>query len=124
MTVQDRPATASEQSLDARMVEFLTLKINSFVKWDLIRFFHDNPHAVESAENIARYAGRELGEVEPELLEMSEAHLLEVQDVNQCKIFRLVRDPQTRALIRQFVEACDDREFRVQAIQYVIKRMI
>lgn len=124
MAAQNKMAASGEQNLDARMVEFLTLKINSFVKWDLIRFFHDNPHAAEIAENIARYAGRDLGEVEPELLEMADAHLLEVREINQRKVFRLVHEAQTRELIRQFVEACDDREFRVQAIHYVMKRMI
>ena len=27
-----------------QLLEFLKTKVNSFVKWDLVRFFHENPN--------------------------------------------------------------------------------
>ena len=56
--------------LDPKMIEFLHDKVNSFVKWDLIRFFHDNPHAADTAENIARYTGRDILAISDELAEL------------------------------------------------------
>ena len=41
--------------MDPQMLEFLQTKVNSFVKWDLVHFFHDNPHTTDTAENIARW---------------------------------------------------------------------
>ena len=51
------------------LLEFVKSKVTSFIKWDLIRFFHENPNTVDTAENIARYAGRHITAVEPELEE-------------------------------------------------------
>jgi len=44
--------------MDPQLLQFLTEKVDSFVKWDLLRFFHENPHTTDTAQNIARYAGR------------------------------------------------------------------
>jgi len=45
--------------LDPELLTFLKGTVNTFVKWDLVRFFHENPHTTDTAENIARYAGRD-----------------------------------------------------------------
>jgi hypothetical protein len=37
------------------------------------------------------------------------------------RIYRYVKDQQIRDLIGSFVVACDDRDFRVQAINLVIQ---
>ncbi|MCK4471807.1 MAG: hypothetical protein KAW49_08490, partial [Anaerolineae bacterium] len=58
--------------MDPRLLEFLQAKINSFVKWDLVRFFHDNPHTTDTAGNIARYAGRSVETIRPELAELAQ----------------------------------------------------
>jgi hypothetical protein len=47
-----------------QLLEFLKTKVNSFVKWDLVRFFHENPNTTDTAENIARYAGRDVATIE------------------------------------------------------------
>jgi hypothetical protein len=40
-------------------LEFLKTKVNSFVKWDLVRFFPTTP-SPPTPSNIARYAGRDV----------------------------------------------------------------
>jgi len=42
--------------MDPGLLDFLKTRVNSFVKWDLVRFFHENPHTTDTAENVARYA--------------------------------------------------------------------
>lgn len=103
--------------------EFLSTKVNSFIKWDLVRFFHDNPHTKDTAENIARYTGRDVPTIERELSGLVDSRVLKVETVNDAKIYRLTGDKSLRRQIREFMDACHDREFRVRAIHQVIRGM-
>jgi hypothetical protein len=103
--------------------DFLRNKVNSFIKWDLVRFFHDNPHTRDTAENLARYTGRDLKTIERELGGLVTVQVLRMDEMGGAKVFRLSDDPQIRHLINAFMEACQDREFRVKAIHHVIRGM-
>ncbi len=109
--------------MDARLLEFLKNQVNSFVKWDLVRFFHENPHTADTAENIARYAGRDPAAIEQELTELAESGVLQREQVGDMTIYSLATDSEMRELIEQFVLACDDRQFRVKAIYHIIRGM-
>lgn len=105
------------------LLSFLRDKVNTFVKWDLIRFFHDNPYAAETAENIAHSTGRDARTVETELDGLVDAGVLRQKTVSEFKIYMLASDAETRDIIQQFVAACDDRQFRIEAINFVIRGM-
>ncbi|NDJ59872.1 MAG: hypothetical protein GYB67_02035 [Chloroflexi bacterium] len=107
--------------VDAELIDFLHAKIDTFVKWDLIRYFHDNPHARDTADNIAQYTGRDMQAVEAALAGLVAADILREQRVSKVRVYDLAEDPYTRDLIHRFVLACDDREFRVMAIYHVIE---
>ena len=61
--------------MNPQLLKFLQTKVNSFVKWDLVRFFHDNPHTTDTADNIARYAGRSAETIRSELTELTHGRL-------------------------------------------------
>ena len=115
--------TGGRTDIDPIWVDFLRSKVNSFIKWDLVRFFHDNPHTTDTAENIARYTGRDLRTISRELLDLVDTGVLNVQEVASTRVFRLADDESMRRLIDDFVAACHDREFRIKAIHYVIRSM-
>ncbi len=106
-----------------QLLEFLKTKVNSFVKWDLVRFFHENPNTTDTAENIARYAGRDVATIEVELDELVGAGVLHRQHIGDLVVYSLVDDPAMRSLVDQFILACDDRQFRVKAIYHIIRGM-
>lgn len=115
---------ASLQNTDeTNWYDFLRNKVNSFIKWDLVRFFHDNPHTRDTAENLARYTGRDLKTVERELNGLVAVQVLQLEMVGNAKVYTLSSDPQVRQTINAFMEACQDREFRVKAIHHVIRGM-
>jgi hypothetical protein len=89
----------------------------------LVRFFHDNPHAADTAESIARFTGRDVRTIEDELGGLVAASVLQQREVSGVKIYTLAQDPAMRELINRFVLACDDRQFRVKAIYHVIRGM-
>ena len=105
------------------LLDFLQTKVNSFVKWDLVRFFNDNPHAADTAHNIARYIGRDEQMVETELSALVEAEVLQSSHVRGVQIYAMTTAPEIKAMVNQFVAACSDRQFRVKAIYHVIRAM-
>lgn len=116
-------APSSGSLMSANLLEFLQKKVNSFIKWDLLRFFHDNPHTRDTAENIARYTGRDVKTIERELGELVAAQVLRSREVSALKIYELADDEKMRDTIHEFMEACHDRQFRVEAIHHVIRGM-
>ncbi len=71
MADTDDFTTSLMDDMDPRLLELIQTRINSFIKWDLVRFFHDNPHTTDTADSIARYTGRDVRTVEPELLQLA-----------------------------------------------------
>ncbi len=103
------------------LLAFIDTKVNTFIKWDLVRFFHDNPHVANNAANIAEFTGREVNHVESELRDLALRGVLTAQTAGTTQVYRLAGDAELRALIDQFIRACDNRDFRVIAINRVIE---
>lgn len=110
--------------IDPVLLDFLRKKVNSFIKWDLVRFFHDNPHAADTVDNIASYIGRDTRTILDELDELAQVGVLDQNQVSGQTIYVLTSDQGMRDLINNFVRACDDRVFRVKAIYHVIRGML
>jgi len=99
---------------------FLRYRVNSFIKWDLVRFFYDNPHTVDTAENIANTIGRDVRTVQRELDGLVSADVLDASNLNDGRVYRYSTNPESRRLVAEFMRECHNREFRVKAIQHVI----
>jgi hypothetical protein len=109
--------------MDPRLLDFVKTKINSFIKWDLVRFFYENPNTADSAHNIARYAGRNVTAVEPELEDLVNGGVMEKRYMNDLAVYSLAADEEMRKLIDGFILACEDRHFRVKAVYHIIRGM-
>ncbi len=111
------------EDMDPKLFDFLKVSVNSFIKWDLIRFFHENPNTADTSADIARYAGRTPEGIRKELTELIQAGILNQEAVGAITVYSLSTDPAVRNLIEQFVSACSDRRFRVKVIYHIIHRM-
>lgn len=109
--------------MDPILLNFVKTKVNSFIKWDLVRFFHENPHTADTVENIAKYAGRNVSAVEPELEDLVENGIMTRTKLGDTAIFTLVTDDDMRSLVDKFILACEDRHFRVKAVYHIIRGM-
>lgn len=109
--------------MDPVMLDFVKTKVNSFIKWDLVRFFHENPHTADTVDNIAKYAGRSVTAVEPELEELVDNGIMQKTMLGDTPIFTLVTDESMRTLVDNFIVACEDRHFRVKAVYHIIRGM-
>ncbi len=109
--------------MDPELLTFLRTRVNSFVKWDLIRFFGENPYTTDTAENIARYAGRNVETTRAELAELAAQGVLVEHRLGEMTVYSLSSNPEVRRLIQRFLEASNDRQFRVKAIYHIIRGM-
>ena len=109
--------------MDPALLDFVKTKVNSFIKWDLVRFFYENPHTADTVENIAKYAGRNASAVKPELEDLVESGIMEKRMLEETSIYSLANDETMRALVDKFILACEDRHFRVKAVYHIIRGM-
>ena len=107
--------------MDPSLLEFLQSTIDSFVKWDLIRFFHDNPYTTDTADNIARYTGRNIEAIQNDLAELAQSDVLDEDQLGDLTVYSLTRDAETRQMLAKFATASNDRQFRVKAIYHIIR---
>ncbi len=121
MSDLDDETTSLMDDIDPRFLELIQNRLNSFIKWDLVVFFHRNPHTTDTADNIARYTGRDVRIVEPELIALARDGILDMEELGELRVFWLANDADVRELVAQFIAACDDRQFRVKAIYHVIR---
>jgi hypothetical protein len=61
--------------------------------------------------------------VEPELLQLARDGVLDVEDLSGMRVYTLTSDEEMRELIKSFIVACDDRQFRVKAIYHVMRNL-
>lgn len=109
--------------MDPPLLDLVKTKVNSFIKWDLVRFLRENPNTADTAENIARYVGRNAATVEPELRELVDCQIMEVKLVDGLTVYSLTTDGGTRELLDRFITACEDRHFRVKVIYHIVRGM-
>ena len=109
--------------MDPTLLNFVKTKVNSFIKWDLVRFFYENPHTADTVENIAKYAGRNATAVKPELEDLVESGIMQKQVLDDTPIYSLSPDEEMRSLVDKFILACEDRHFRVKAVYHIIRGM-
>jgi hypothetical protein len=99
---------------------FLQGKLRSLVEWDVLQFFHHNPHAVEGAVQIVTALGREPGSVHIALDALHSVGLLERIETQTHPIYRLTQDARLRDEIEQFMHACDNAAFRRRVIEQIL----
>ena len=109
--------------MDQSLLDFVREKVNTFIKWDLLKFFHENPHTADTAENIARYVGRSAAAVKAEAQQLVDSGLMEVRLIDDLPTYTLTQNEQARQLINKFLHACEDRNFRVKVVYHIIRGM-
>ena len=109
--------------MDPPLLDLVKTKVNSFIKWDLVRFLRENPNTADTAENIAKYVGRNAATVEPELRDLVDSDIMEVKSVDGMQVYSLTTDDSTRELLDRFITQCEDRHFRVKVIYHIVRGM-
>jgi hypothetical protein len=105
------------------LLQFVRDTVTTYVKFDLLRFFHENQFTYESVETIAHLVNHDQNAIKTALEELSEQGILEERIVDETKLYSLSKSGPTRQLVQAFVTACEEKEFRVKVIFHIIRRM-
>ncbi|MDM8528346.1 hypothetical protein QUF58_09030 [Anaerolineales bacterium HSG24] len=109
--------------MDFELLQFIKTKVTSFIKWDLIKFFHQNPHTTDTVDNIAKYTGRDEQAIQIELENLTRSGLMLKTTIGKTAVYTITSNTQLRKSIKQFVTACEDRHFRVKAVYHILQRL-
>ena len=110
--------------MEPTLLDFIKTNVNSFIKWDLIRFFYKNRDTIDTAENIARHAGRNVAVIEQELDDLVEGGIIAKRGLDGVPTYLLGSDEKMLALMSKFVSACEQREFRVKVVHRIVRRLL
>jgi hypothetical protein len=105
------------------LLQFVRDTVTTYVKFDLLRFFHENQFTYESVETIAHLVNHDQNAIKTALEELSEQGILEGTTVDDTKLYCLSKNGPTRQLVQAFVAACEEKEFRVKVIFHIIRHM-
>ena len=109
--------------VELTLLDFIKTNVNSFIKWNLIRFFFfdKNRDTIDSAENIAPACGRNVSVIEQELDDLVEGGIIAKRGLDGVPTYLLGSDEKMLALMSKFVSACEHREFRVKVVHRIVE---
>jgi hypothetical protein len=107
--------------MDPDVLEFLKSTVNSFIKWDLVIFFSENPNTTDTAINIARYIGRDVNVIQGELDELLAVKMLDSDRAGELTVYSLTTDRAMRDRLKHFVTVVGDVQFRGKVFYHLIR---
>jgi hypothetical protein len=115
--------TPLSRDKDLALLEFTKTKINSFIKWELVKFFYYNAATGHTVENVARCIGRKTDAVQPELEDLVGNDILEKKVLADKTVYTLTTKEPALTLVDQFILAGEDRFFRIKAVEQIVLGM-
>ncbi len=107
--------------MDPEVLEFLKSTVNSFIKWDLVLFFSENPNTTDTAANVSRYIGRDVSVTESELDALAESKVLQRDRAGELMVYSLTADQSMRDRVKHFVSVANDVQFRGKVFYHLIR---
>jgi IS30 family transposase len=117
----------SLMGLDEPMEEFMARYVNSFIKWELVNYFHEHPQTSFKVADLAKALNRPAETIKRELQELSdEGLLLETKNAKKMEYLyqpalEKSRERELSELLSQFVHLCRTREGRLRVIYKILK---
>src|SRR5690242_1016429 len=90
--------------VDQEAANLLLPHLDSFAKWELLRFLHDNPTTEAAIEDLARYTGRDETELKPAARALLAAGIFKQGEGEFGHTYSLTQDEKTREMIDHLVE--------------------
>lgn len=107
--------------LDSDLESFIEEHVNSFIKWDLVVFFHNNPESKETAEEIASLLGRKESDIETALKELVQSKLVSSERIVNKDHYYYKPPRQMAEMVSQFVSCLDSREKRLLVLTKLLR---
>ncbi len=98
--------------------------IDSFVKWELLRFFHENPSLAATVDDLARYTGRDETELKPAARALVSAGLLGQVEGPEGYVYCLTGNDTLRGMVEHLIQGfVADRLVRLAVSAHILKAL-
>lgn len=112
---------ADFMKMDDDFESFIKKYINTFVKWELVQFFHNNDIQPFSINELSKKLNRSAKTLKSEISELVSNGML-VNLARDEMTVRLVEDnKEVLDLMQRFVKFCESREGRLRVIYKILK---
>jgi hypothetical protein len=111
------------EDMDGDLLDLLKRGLDSFIKWDVIKYLHHHPDTAHLASELARHMNRNQADLEVELNDLVAAGIVDRCRMDQQPAFALPADPSARQVIERFLLACEDRYFRMKVVYHILREM-
>ncbi len=112
---------------DEEIGEFLQQHVSSFIKWEIIRFFHANPQTGFTLNELTKIFSYTLKNLKPNMQELSEGGLIKQQKQGGTTTFSYdlsdadPKEKKLKKLIDDFIILCQTRQGRLRVIYRMLK---
>jgi predicted transcriptional regulator len=104
---------------------FVENYVKSFIKWDILNFFHKNPNSRVTLRDLATVIGRNLENVELEIEELVEKGIIEKEKKEGLTFYVFSSDKNLRKLVDNFISYCDSgKEARLKVVYKILKKEV
>lgn len=121
MGIRDAFFRPRADAADREAFAFLEAYVDSFIKWDILHYLYYHPHAVSTAEVVAKAMNREVDQVALALHELAEAGVLVENRLGDVLVYAFSADERIGSGLKAFIEAATRDDFRYRAIFHLVR---
>ena len=108
------------RGLDAETLDFIQKHVTSYLKWEVLKYYGENPSAVETPRAFARRLGKESRQISEVMKGLSRTGIL--RNGTDSEGYALGGDESQRAILQKIVGASrNNNRFRLQLNYHITK---
>lgn len=121
---RDQSPTQNDNSvnrgLDAETLDFIQKHLTSYLKWEVLKYYGENPSAVETPRTFARRLGKESRQITEVMKSLSRSGILRNGTDNEGYV--LGGDDSQRSILQKIVNSSrSNNRFRLQLNYHITK---
>lgn len=107
--------------LETDLENFIEEYVNSFIKWDLIAYFHNNVGVFDTAHALAIHLGRKENDITKALSELAEKKLIMKVKREGEDVYHYSPSIEISKMVSRFIEALEIREKRLLILTKMLR---
>ncbi|MCD4814360.1 hypothetical protein K8S19_11795 [bacterium] len=117
---------ADIMKMDEAIESFVERYANSFVKWEVIQFYHDHPDTWYRLDELVKGLNRSLKSLKNEMQELEESMFLKEKKVGKTPAYQYEpgdsqAGKELKNTVDQFIAICQEREGRLRVVYKLLK---
>ncbi len=110
------------RGVDAETLEFIQKYLTSYTKWEMLKYFAENPTAAETARSLARRLNKDARQLTQELKSLARTGIISNGQGSEDAAYTLSADEPLRAILFRIAESVKvNNRFRLLLNYHITK---